>query len=199
MPILYVIMALETMNTSHQRSKVIISLVLLFSLLGDILLLNSSEKIYFTYGLVCFLVVHVLYTIFFFRIKRFSLKRPGVIVISLLIIAGYQFFLFSNIWQKIVEGDFIFQVIVYAVSIALMFVAAGNTTSGRRAQKVGWQNFVPGAALFIISDSLLALIKFYPFVSPPKDLLLLLDCGVMVTYGAAQMLLVSGAVKFIKK
>lgn len=198
MPLLYMVMAFETFDTSHRRSKAIISIALLFSLAGDFLLLNMSEKNYFTAGLLCFLVVHILYTLFFLRIKGFSLKRAGIIGIAILLVLAYQAILLFIVWQRIVENDFTLQVLAYSASIALMFVASVNTSAGKRASKVAWRYFIPGAVLFIISDSLLAIGKFYPFMNPPRELFAALNCGVMLTYGAAQILLVLGSVKFIK-
>lgn len=198
MPVLYVLMALETVDTSHKRGKLIVSLLLFFSFGGDILLLSDNDKSFFTFGLLCFLVVHVLYTLFFFRIKHFALKNARLLSLALLLVAVYEYFLLNATWLKIKENDLAVQVLVYSFSLSLMFIAAFNTAAGKRARKVALKNFVPGATLFIFSDSLIAILKFYPFVNPPADLPAYLNCAVMLTYGGAQMLLVLGAVKFIK-
>jgi len=199
MAVLYIIVALETADTSHKRSKLIISFAILFSLGGDLLLLYDNDKSYFTLGLLCFLVVHILYSIFFFRMKRFSLKRVGVVIAGAVLITVYLYFLLNSIWARIVDEGFDTQIIAYSAVTAIMFLAALNTVNGKRAKKVGWQNFVPGAVLFIISDSLLGIAKFYSFVNPPKELIPVLNSAVMLTYGAAQILIITGATKFIKK
>jgi len=197
-PVLYILMALETGETSHKRSKLIVSLLLLFSFVGDLLLLNTTEKSFFTFGLLSFLVVHILYALFFFRIKHFALKNAGTVALALVVVAVYQYFLLSAIWGKIKENDLTIQVVVYSLSLSLMFISAFNTSSGKRARKVALKNFIPGAVLFVLSDSLIAVSKFYPFVNPPIDLPVYMGCAVMLTYGGAQVLLVLGAVKFIK-
>jgi uncharacterized membrane protein YhhN len=199
MSILYITMALETVDTTHKRSKLIITFAILFSLGGDLLLLHDSDKLYFTLGLLCFLLVHILYAVFFFRMKRFALKRIGVVLVGLVLITGYLYFLLNQIWGRIVDEGLDIQIIAYSVASTIMFLAALNTVNGRRAKRAGWLNFVPGAILFIISDSLLGISKFYTFVNPPKELLPALNSAVMLSYGAAQMLIISGAVKFIKK
>ena len=198
MPVLYILMALETVDTSHKRSKLIVSLLLLFSFGGDILLLNNKERSFFTFGLLCFLVVHILYALFFFRIKHFAVKNAGAIGLALVVVAVYQYFLLSATWAKIKENDLAVQVIVYSLSLSLMFIGAVNASTGKRAKKVAWKYFVPGAILFVLSDSLIAILKFYPFEKPPIDLPAYIGCAVMLTYGGAQVLLVLGAVKFIK-
>jgi uncharacterized membrane protein YhhN len=199
MSVLYVIMAVETVDTSHKRSKLIITFAILFSLGGDLLLLYDNDKSYFTLGLLSFLLVHILYTIFFLRMKRFSIKRVSVVLAGAVVITGYLFSVLNSIWTRIADDGLDVQIIAYSVVSAIMFLAALNTINGRRARRAGWLNFVPGAVLFIISDSLLGIAKFYNFINPPKELLPVLNSAVMLTYGAAQMLIITGATKFIKK
>lgn len=199
MSVLYIVMALETVDTSHKRSKLIITFAILFSLGGDLLLLYDNDKSYFTFGLLCFLLVHILYAVFLFRMKRPSLKRFGVLIAGAVLIAGYLYFFLNSIWGRVVDDGFDVQIIAYSVVSAIMFLAALNTVNGKRAKRAGWLNFIPGAILFIISDSLLGIAKFYVFINQPKELLPVLNAAVMLTYGAAQMLIITGATKFIKK
>jgi uncharacterized membrane protein YhhN len=204
MPVLYIIMAIQTAETRHRRSKAIASLILLFSFAGDLFLLNDtdltdSSKSYFTAGVACFFVVHVLYTVFFFRIKRLSVQKLNITIIALPVIFIYIFLLLSALWSKITDEDYGVQIIFYSIAIGLMFIAAVNTATGKRAKSTAWGNFIPGAVLFIVSDSIIAVTKFYMFNTPPKILFAAMNIAVMLTYGAAQFILVSGAIKFIKK
>jgi len=200
MPVLYIMLALETVDTTHKRSKVIVGLILLFSFFGDVLLLYDKDKLYFTSGLFCFLAAHILYTIFFFKIKRPSLKNAVVILIAAVFISVYLYLLLNAMWEKIVDENYNMSVIGYAISIGLMFTAAISTVTGKRARRTGWKNFVPGAFLFVISDSIFAITNFYPFTGGQVPSLMAGLNGIaMVVYGVAQLLLITGTIKFIKK
>jgi uncharacterized membrane protein YhhN len=198
MPVLYIIMALQTADTSHQRSKVLISFVLLFALVGDVLLLNNAGRLYFIGGLSAFLIAHIFYIILFFKIKRLSAKRTGVLVLAAIIIIALLTLLLNSMWDKIAEENYTIPVLAYATTIGLMLLMAVNTATGKRARKTAWKNFLPGALLFVVSDSLLAISKFYAFINPPPELYVVLSCAIMISYGSAQLLLITGFTKFIK-
>lgn len=198
MPVLYVIMALQTADTSHQRSKALISFVLLFSLVGDVLLLNNAERLYFIGGLSAFLLAHIFYIALFFKIKRLSTKRIGVLALAAIISIALLTLLLNTLWDKISEENYAIPVLAYATAIGLMLLMAVNTATGKRARKTAWKNFLPGALLFVISDSLLAVSKFYLFINPPAELFVVLNCAIMISYGSAQLFLITGFTKFIK-
>ncbi len=198
MPVLYIMMALQTADTSHQRSKAILSFVLLFALVGDVLLLNNTDRLYFIGGLAAFLLAHLFYIVLFFKIKRLSAKRIGVLALAAIIIIVLLSLLLNTVWDKISEENYTIPVLAYATTIGLMLLMAVNTATGKRARKTAWKNFLPGALLFVISDSLLAISKFYVFINPPAELFVVLSCAIMISYGSAQLLLVSGFTKFIK-
>ena len=68
LPVLYFLVLNQTAGTRHKRSKFIISLVLLFSWLAEILLFTSDLELSFIAGLSFFLLAHLFYVSFFLRI-----------------------------------------------------------------------------------------------------------------------------------
>jgi hypothetical protein len=89
-----------------------------------------------------------------------------------------------------------------------MLLSAFNTGTGRRVARVGFQNFIPGSILFAVSDSLLAITKFGPLSGAPLTTNAAMaaavesapiDAIIMVTYGIAQLLMINGAIRLLKK
>jgi uncharacterized membrane protein YhhN len=160
------------------KFNLIIFAALLFSLLGDVLLLfQESNPLFFIFGLVAFLVAHICYIVYFIKIK----KQDGYTKWSVFIILptlAYGITLVCFLYPKL--GEMKLPVIVYATTICAMLIAALHI-------KVNIF-FAIGAILFVISDSLLAVNKFYlPFASA--------SFLIMLTYGLAQALIVTGIVK----
>ena len=153
---------------------------LTFSWLGDILLLFVfKDSLFFILGLVAFLIAHIFYVILFLKeLKKsngkFHVKQPGLTIIALYIIAFYAF-LGPGL------GDMKIPVIVYAFVIGFMLYVAyilfPNWT------KPSALFLLTGALSFVISDSLLAVNKFYaPFPNA--------GFFIMITYLYAQGALV---------
>jgi uncharacterized membrane protein YhhN len=86
-------------------------------------------------------------------------------------------------------GDLKIPVIVYALVLSGMLITAwhafdfNNQTDGR------W--IITGAACFVLSDSLLAINKFYSSFTFAGIL-------IMLTYALAQLFIVSGVIKFTR-
>ena len=200
-PILYVFMALQTGDTTHKRSKLLISFSLLFCFAGDYLLLNQDDKTYFTLGVTCFLLAQICYGIFFYRLKPFSGKRIIAIIVLSLFIVGYLAVLLSSLWKNISGMGFEVPIVTYSLVIGFMVLTALYTAAGKRIRKLAWQNFVPGAILFLTSDTLLAVDKFYLYGDKgfQTSTHLLFSIIVMVTYAFAQLLIVYGASRIMKK
>lgn len=120
---------------------------LLFSVAGDALLLPQWSA-YFLYGLVSFLLAHVLYIAAFVKVglSRHALLRisPAVIVMSGLAI----------VWlTPFIDSDLKLPVYVYTAVISLMVISA----FGARATSL----LIPaGAALFYFSDLSVAAGRF---------------------------------------
>lgn len=155
---------------------------------GDVLLLFQTDgEIFFILGLVAFLIGHVLY-IFSYREFRWVDRQNELLSIQkirssfpiVLAGTGLVVVLFPTL------GGLKIPVLLYAVVLMWMVMTA-LFRYGRTSVASFWLVFA-GAALFMTSDSLLAINKFYssfPFSGPV----------VMLTYILAQLLIVMGAIK----
>lgn len=161
---------------------------MVLSLAGDVLLLNES---YFIPGLTAFLIAHVFY-IFSYRQHRSEewSDRPlqGIHKIRLafpIILAGTGLvvILFPSL------GNLKIPVVVYAVVITMMVMNA-LYRYGRTNDKSFWMVFC-GAVFFFVSDSVIALNKFLFEISYSHF-------WVMLTYSAAQYLIVEGLIRHHK-
>ncbi|WP_256041447.1 lysoplasmalogenase [Cryobacterium sp. SO1] len=139
-------------------------LALLLSWVGDVTLR------WFVVGLVFFLLAHIAYLVLF--ITRLAERRVQwwasayvVWLVLLLTILGTS------------TGALLIPVIAYGVVLSLMAAFASRCN-----RWVAW-----GGALFVASDSVLAINKFLPEAGIP-----LADLVIMVTYIAAQTLIVWG-------
>lgn len=153
---------------------------LTFSWLGDILLLFVfKDSLFFILGLVAFLIAHIFYVILFLKElkkknRKFHIKQPGLTLIVLYIIAFYAF-LGPGL------GDMKIPVIVYALVIGFMLYIAYLLYP--HWTKPSALFLLTGALSFVISDSLLAVNKFYaPFPNA--------GFFIMITYLYAQGALV---------
>lgn len=165
--------------------KKLIVLALIFSWLGDVLLMfETKNENFFILGLVAFLIAHIFYILFFEKIivaenlkKRYWLFLPVMVYYVVLI----------SVLSPTLE-DMKWPVRVYGIVISYMLIKALQT--GWIRNRMAALYLISGAILFVISDSILALNKFYqPFEYA--------GIFIMVTYGLAQLLITIGAVRYI--
>jgi len=171
-------------KTSESLSRPIKNLTLLalvFSLLGDILLLfvNQSQH-FFTLGLVAFLTAHLMYVLLFLKHRNTDKSPFGFIGLLLIYATSLFYFLKDGL------GVMLIPVVVYMVVILAM-----ATTAYLRKNKVNALSYglvFLGALFFMASDSILALNKFHQPI-PWSNI------SIMVTYAIAQYLIVLGILK----
>jgi len=163
-----------------------ILLALAFSLGGDIFLLfETKEPVFFLLGLSAFLIAHVFYIVFFHLI-RIRENIAGNILLLLVVVVYYTALM--TLLSPFLENMKL-PVRIYGVVISFMLLLALHT--GFITNKKASLLMIIGAVLFIISDSLLALNKFYASFEPA-------GISVMLTYGLAQLFIVEGAIKYIR-
>ncbi|WP_296382581.1 lysoplasmalogenase [Winogradskyella sp.] len=171
-------------KTSESLSKPIRNLTLLalvFSLLGDVLLMfvDKSEQ-FFTLGLVAFLTAHIMYVLLFLKHRNTKVSPFGFIALLLVYAASLFNFLKDGL------GVMLIPVVVYMLVILSM-----ATSAYLRKNKVNILSYgfvFLGALFFMVSDSILALNKFYQPI-PWSNI------SIMVTYAVAQYLIVIGILK----
>lgn len=155
---------------------------LIFSLLGDILLLWDNL---FIYGIGAFLIAHVCYIIGFKVAQRapesilnVNFVKTFFINLPIYFVAAFVFYMINpNL------GVLKIPVIVYIITIVSMLTTA-RERYGTCNTASFWQVFI-GASLFFISDGLIALDKFYQEI-PDASLM------IMGTYVIAQLMIVMG-------
>lgn len=173
-----------TLKKSKVHKWVIAALI--FSWGGDVLLmLETWNNNFFIYGLVSFLVAHICYIYFFQVVKRNEkIKTSWLFILPVLVYyAGLISLLFPYL------KDLEIPVIVYGAVITTMLAFALHMLAMKN--KNAGMSMMAGAMLFIISDSVLAINKFYkPFEGA--------GIVIMLTYAFAQLFIVVGAIKYIR-
>ncbi len=179
MPIL--MLAVWSGVSNRDNSIKLILAALFFSWAGDILLQMEGM---FIPGLVSFLTAHLFYIYYFLKIKSDSKglveQKKLLIGMVLIYVIGFLSILFPHL------GAMKIPVVLYALTIGTMLLTALNTKY--KISDSAAQLFILGATCFVLSDSLLA---FNLFVSK----YLALSFLIMLTYCAAQYLIVRGAIE----
>jgi uncharacterized membrane protein YhhN len=172
-------------NRKHEKWVSLVTLGLAFSWIGDIMLLFTFKHFMFFFaGLSAFLVAHVVF-ILAYKKATFKDKLDIKWTIFPFVVLGY-ILLMAYLTLPYVDSVIQVPLVVYGLILALMILAAwfrkGQTTDE------SFQLVVLGAALFIISDSILAINRFshtIPFAG----------VAIMGTYIIAQWLIVNGLLK----
>ncbi|MEP6700423.1 MAG: lysoplasmalogenase [Bacteroidota bacterium] len=174
----------QTNNIASKLKKWIV-LALFFSWVGDVLLMaQSGREVFFLFGLCSFLLAHIFYIVFFHyvRVREKVKGNPWLLLIVVIYYAGLIYLLSPFL------GDMKLPVRIYGVVISVMFILAMHMLFIKN--KLAGQWMMAGALLFVISDSVLAINKFYqPFKAA--------NVIIMLTYGLAQLFIVKGAVRYI--
>lgn len=159
---------------------------LFFSWAGDILLMFVDKNPnFFLAGLSSFLLAHIFYILLFHRVRVAEGIRTRILL--LVIVVAYYTGLIILLSPYL--GEMKLPVRIYGIVISFMFMLAMHL-SFIKNKKAG-NLMLLGALLFIISDSILAINKFYqPFeLAGPM---------IMLTYGLAQVLIVQGVIEYIR-
>ncbi|MCF8358443.1 MAG: lysoplasmalogenase [Prolixibacteraceae bacterium] len=156
------------------------------SLIGDVLLMLPSQSgIFFLAGMGAFFVSHLFFILTFTRTNsresQLITRKPVVFLPVILTGIVLYLLLFPHL-------DLVMKIAVlgYAIAITGMVFTALN-----RKGRVGYMSFLLlfiGAVLFFISDSLLAVNKFW-YSIPASGIM------IMSTYMAAQFLIMLGLVR----
>lgn len=156
-------------------------LAILFSMAGDVLLLfQAKNPQFFLFGLTAFLLAHIFYIIFFLQVRKKEGVpfKPATLLIVTVYYAGLIWLLYPGLL------DMKIPVMVYGVVISGMFLLAMHMLFIRNRTAGRWM--MTGALLFVLSDSILAVDRFYRHFEAAGIL-------IMLTYGAAQLFIIKGA------
>lgn len=152
-------------TTGLQGTTLWFGLGILLSLVGDVLLMISLDRLFLP-GLAAFLLAHLSY------ITGFRAELTTVNVWSLILLAFIAINA-SRLLRRIVgamrargENTLILPVIAYGIVISIMLYAAMSTTSNLTWSPLAASLVSAGALLFVASDVILAWMKF---VAPLKN------------------------------
>ncbi|MCL9806626.1 lysoplasmalogenase [Flavobacterium amniphilum] len=188
-PLLLPGLLLATNESNNFPTKKWLFLALTFSWIGDVILMFADKgELFFIFGLVSFLIGHILFITLFIKQERIGAPNKLIFGIGILAVAAYLYTMLTILLPSL--GDLKIPVSVYAFVISLMLVIAirGALT---------WRNpmnilILNGAVSFVTSDSILAINKF--FTPLPNASLL-----IMSTYLIAQYLITFGILKLNEK
>ncbi len=143
---------LTVLNGQRETFSILLTLGLGWSLAGDVLLAKTNNKSFFLFGLLAFLLAHLLYAWAFIDvgIKYYELTNTSVVVIAAMI--GCYLWL-----SKHLKGLMKTAVLAYLAAIGLMLITAMITRHPAQ------QLIATGAILFALSDLFVARQRF---VSP---------------------------------
>ena len=189
MPLLLLYYLANSSRRHHLPSKLLTGVALLLAWAGDVFLLMKGE-IFFITGLVLFLLMHLLYIIYFWRVHPlFPVRDSLYFFLPIFLVSVFDVLVMMKIVPE--AGELGIPLIAYMIVISLMFILAFNILSNKKARSLATTFFLPGAVIFIISDTILG---FNMFIL--KDHLL--GIPIMLTYGYAQHLMVQGFIKHIR-
>jgi len=186
------LMAYYGYSTPQEDRASVVWAAMAFSFLGDTLLMYENiSSLYFIFGLAAFLISHVFY-IFSYRQHRWDssvnqlqgLQRLRLAFPIILAGTGLVVVLYPTL------GELKIPVMLYAIVLVTMVLNAlfryGRTNNN------SFTTAFAGSVLFMVSDSLLAVNKFYTAISYAGLL-------IMITYIAAQYLIVTGLRNHFRK
>lgn len=186
-PLLMILLVafVASQQTQQKTIKILLIVALVLSLAGDCALLGEDGS-FFMLGLAFFLIAHLFYIYLFLKCRQQNDHTLGIMEMAALVAIYVTLALINrSIASRL--GALAWPVLIYSCVIITMLIVS------LRSFKFSHQPFtylVPaGAALFVVSDFLLALNKFaLPF--PSAGIL------VMLTYALAQLFITTGVIKF---
>ena len=188
-PLLMIILAAFFLSQTKSRVRGLkkwILAALFFSWAGDVLLMfQESKSLFFLLGLSAFLIAHVFYIVFFhnIRVQENIKSNPLLLLLVVVYYAGLMTLLSPYL------GTMKLPVRIYGIVISFMFMLAMHMLFINNKMAGRWM--LSGAMLFVMSDSILALNKFYqPFEAA--------GIIIMLTYGLAQFFIVMGAIHYTR-
>jgi uncharacterized membrane protein YhhN len=189
-PLLLPLLLIAVAISENFPTKKILLTALTFSWIGDIILLFSDKgELYFIYGLVAFLISHLIYIVLFSKQQNTRANNnKAVFWMGILAILTYFVFMIDTLFPKL--GPLKIPVLIYAIVITTMLFFAFK---GSLKWAIPANNYILiGAIVFVSSDSILAFNKFYAPIAHASFY-------IMVTYCLAQYLIVSGVLKLNSK
>jgi uncharacterized membrane protein YhhN len=164
----------------------------MFSLFGDVFLMfTRNEPNFFILGLGSFLISQIGYIFLFWQLNKAEGLQPlfKTKPFWLLLYIVYGGVIYVLLFPRL---DLVLKIAVFVYMSALLGMSAMALNRKGVQPTVSFNLVFAGSLLFMVSDTLIALNKFYTPI--PAD-----RFWVMSTYMAAQLLIVTGILKQLEK
>ncbi len=165
------------------KRVLLLSIALLFSWLGDVVLMYQADETFFMAGIGLFLIAQITYVVV---LRKSMYQKPNIQLMKILPFILYAGILFFNLLPA---GDFTIPILVYGSVIMTMAIMA-SFREGNTAQD-SFKFALWGSVLFVLSDSILAYNSFHTAIPYA-------GVWIMITYCAAQLLLVKGLLRHVE-
>lgn len=189
-PLLLPFLLLTVYYAERFPTKKILLLALTFSWIGDVILMFADKgELYFIFGLIAFLLSHLVYIVLFSKqVPTENHTNKAILWIGIVAILVYLALMLVTLLPSL--GDLRIPIVVYAfvISTMLFYAFKGSLNWVKPAKNY----ILLGAIIFVSSDSILAFDKFYSPI-PPSNFL------IMATYLVAQYFIVAGILKLNQK
>jgi uncharacterized membrane protein YhhN len=185
--VLMPLLALHVISQSKSSGlRSLLLIAIFFSWLGDVVLLFQDKKeIFFMLGLAAFLIAHLFYIFLFHRIRVIEGVKSKA---GLLLIVVVYYSVLIYILTPFLHAMKL-PVSIYGIVISFMFMLAMHLLY-IRDRKAGLIIML-GALLFVLSDSTLAINKFYHAFEGAGFI-------IMLTYGLAQFGITTGFIRYTR-
>lgn len=179
-PLLLLSLFLFYITKTAMKNNLFIS-AMVFSFLGDVFLISNSE-LNFMFGLGSFLTAHILYILLVGKQLNKSLVKDKIVatIPFVGVFIGLIYFLKDSL------GELLIPVVIYGLVISTFGAVSLLNYRGQKTEASVYLLF--GSLFFILSDSILAINKFY-------ETNLWFPVIVMITYISAQYLICQFMIK----
>ena len=148
-------LSLDSINMTYYYGIII---GLMFSLIGDIMLMIQENPKAFKIGLVSFLIGHIAYSVTFVILSGAFYNHFITPIVIIICAIGFFIFLKPGL------GDMMIPVVFYLIVISFMVSASTGTFNSDIFSNIQTKLIFCGALFFYVSDLLLAINKFHtPF------------------------------------
>lgn len=179
------LMILTALATGTVTGKKLMLTALFFSWVGDVFLLfEARQQLFFIFGLICFLTTHILYIIYFLSIRSEKISLLIKFPILILAVVAYGISLVGLLFPHL--GGLKIPVMAYAAVICTMLLSSLHVFN--KVIRPVNVLYISGALFFVLSDSLLAVNKFYQAFEYA-------GMFIMFTYCLAQYLIIIGFIE----
>lgn len=185
-PLLLFFLMLKDRAIDKPFGKFIFYIGLFLAFFGDVLLILINDT-FFLSGMIAFMMTNICYSISFSRLSPLQWKNSLPLFITLIVLAMIGYTVDNFLKNEL--GDYRVPIIIYMCTVSLMISFAVNIAANIQLRRLALIYFIPGAAIFLVENILIALNRFH--FNSDKFIYI----AVMITYAVAQYLFVKGISK----